>query len=108
VHHAARSAPRQEVLEDDNKNLLPGVVYPRPEKRMVEECKRRILEFPLDMEAREVVAKQLSARVTMLGRRQIMQESFFGSGASVVVALQPQNYTLSEWRSLAPTRAASM
>ena len=73
---------------------------------MVEECKRRILEFPLDMEAREFY-QAAKREVTMLGRRQIMQVSFFGSGASVVVALQPQNYTLSDWRSLAPTRAAS-
>jgi hypothetical protein len=45
---------------------------------MVDSCERRILEFPLDMEAPEV-AKQLKREVGMLGR-QIMQVSFFGSG----------------------------
>jgi hypothetical protein len=49
---------------------------------MVEACERPILEFPLDMEAPEV-AKQLKREVGML-ERQIIQVSFFGSGACVV------------------------
>jgi hypothetical protein len=54
----------------------------RSGKRMVEACERPILEFPLDMEAPEV-AKQLKREVGML-ERQIIQVSFFGSGACVV------------------------
>jgi hypothetical protein len=40
----------------------------RSEKRMIEACERRILEFPLDMDARDV-AKELNAKAGMLGRQ---------------------------------------
>jgi hypothetical protein len=40
-----------------------------PEKRMVEACERPILEFPLDMDAREVAKEAQNARVVMLGLR---------------------------------------
>ena len=47
----------------------------RSEKRMIEACERRILEFPLDMDAREV-AKELKPRAGMPGR-QSTKVSFF-------------------------------
>jgi hypothetical protein len=51
----------------------------RIEKRMIEACDRRILEFPLDMDAREV-AKTLK-REDWLPGRQIMMVLFSGSSA---------------------------
>jgi hypothetical protein len=49
----------------------------RGEKRMVEACERRILEFPLDMDEREF-AEQLKREGGMIGR-QIMMVLFSGS-----------------------------
>ena len=55
------------------------VVARRHEKRMVEACERRILEFPLGMDAREV-AKELKREGWYLGR-QTIKVLFSGSSA---------------------------
>ncbi|MGA7883377.1 MAG: hypothetical protein WCD63_21145, partial [Terrimicrobiaceae bacterium] len=59
----------------------------RGEKRMVEACERRILEFPLGMDAREV-AKELKPQDNMLSSKSPQAPKARGLVCAVVLLLR--------------------